>query len=223
MSLVNVELHGTVVTHLQQERLAVVLILDVHALHDVERLQRFFAKGNQNLFSISHWGSLHRSRRRYVLYRSSATGAFAWTRSVPDQKAEGRAIYKSVGSLNRPLQIDEFSLPGPCRAPQRLRRLAEGADEGAPHALGIAESSRLRDELDRLARGLHALARDLDAQALDGLRGRRAGLGGKGAGKMPRAHAGAISEIFDRQAGVEVLARPGQQRTEAAVRRLQFQ
>jgi hypothetical protein len=55
MSLVNIELHGAVVTHLQQERLAVVLVLYVHALHDVESLQRLFAKGNQNLFSISHW------------------------------------------------------------------------------------------------------------------------------------------------------------------------
>jgi hypothetical protein len=46
MSLVNIELHGAVVTHLQQERLAVVLILYVHALHDFESLQRLFAKGN---------------------------------------------------------------------------------------------------------------------------------------------------------------------------------
>src|SRR4051812_351951 len=145
------------------------------------------------------------------------------------QKAKCRAICKSAQisksahPLKRPLQIDEFSLSCPCRAPQRLRRLTEGADESAPHALGVAEAGCLRDELDRLARGLHALARDLDAQALDGLRGRRAGLGGKGAGKMPRTHASAVGEIFDRQAGVEVLARPGQQRAEAPVRRLQFQ
>jgi hypothetical protein len=52
-------------------------MLYVHALHDFENLQRLFAKGNQNLFSISHWGSLYRHRRRYALYRSSATAAFA--------------------------------------------------------------------------------------------------------------------------------------------------
>jgi hypothetical protein len=46
MSLVNIELHDAVVTHLQQERLAVVLMLYVHALHDFESLQRLFAKGN---------------------------------------------------------------------------------------------------------------------------------------------------------------------------------
>jgi hypothetical protein len=58
MSLVDIEFHRAVVTHFQQQRLAVVLILDVHALHDFESFQRFFLKGNQNLFSISHWSSL---------------------------------------------------------------------------------------------------------------------------------------------------------------------
>jgi hypothetical protein len=33
-------------------------MLYVHAFHDFESLQRLFAKGNQNLFSISHWSSL---------------------------------------------------------------------------------------------------------------------------------------------------------------------
>jgi hypothetical protein len=61
MSLVNIKLHRAVVTHLQQERLAVVLMLYVHALHDFESLQRLFAKGSQNLFSISHWSSLQAS------------------------------------------------------------------------------------------------------------------------------------------------------------------
>jgi hypothetical protein len=42
------------------------------------------------------------------------------------------------------------ALPGPRRPPQRLRRLAEGADEGAAHALGIAEARDLGDPLDRL-------------------------------------------------------------------------
>jgi len=46
MPLVNVEFHGAVVAHLQQERLAVVLMLYVHALHDFENLQRLFAKSN---------------------------------------------------------------------------------------------------------------------------------------------------------------------------------
>src|SRR6516225_9020309 len=40
---------------------------------------------------------------------------------------------------------------------------------------------------------------------------------------MPRAHAGALGEILHRQGCVEMLARPGEQRTETAVRRLQLQ
>ena len=58
MSLVNIELHYAVVAHLQQERLAVVLVPDVNPLHDLESLERLFAKGGQNLFSISHEGTL---------------------------------------------------------------------------------------------------------------------------------------------------------------------
>jgi hypothetical protein len=46
MSLVNVELHRAVVAHLQQERLAVVLIPYIHALHDFESLQGLFAKSD---------------------------------------------------------------------------------------------------------------------------------------------------------------------------------
>jgi hypothetical protein len=67
MSLVNIELHGTVVAHLQQQRLAVILILYVNALHDLESLQRLFAKGDQNLFSISHSWFLPWRGRRYAL------------------------------------------------------------------------------------------------------------------------------------------------------------
>src|SRR6476620_6402492 len=37
------------------------------------------------------------------------------------------------------------ALPGPRRPSQRLRWLAEGADEGAAHSLGIAEAGYLGD------------------------------------------------------------------------------
>ena len=73
-----------------------------------------------------------------------------------------------------------------------------------------------RDALDRLAGGLHALPRHLDAQPLHRLRRRGAGLGDEGAGKMPRTHAGLLGEILHRQRRVEMFARPGQQRPEAA-------
>jgi hypothetical protein len=51
-----------------------------------------------------------------------------------------------------------------------LRRLAEGADEGAAHPLRITKAGRLRDVLDRLAGGLHALPRHLDSQPLQRIR-----------------------------------------------------
>ena len=53
-------------------------------------------------------------------------------------------------------------LTRPRRAAERLRRLTEGADEGAAHPLRIAESGQFRDALDRFAGGLHALSRHLD-------------------------------------------------------------
>jgi hypothetical protein len=44
-------------------------------------------------------------------------------------------------------------------APQRLRRLAECADKGAPHPIRVAKPGELRDAIDRLTGGLHPLAR----------------------------------------------------------------
>ena len=71
-----------------------------------------------------------------------------------------------------------------------MRGLAEGADEGAAHPFGIAESRELRDAFDRFRRGLHALSRHFDAQTLDRLRRRGAGLGDEG------TQDGAITDRF---------------------------
>jgi hypothetical protein len=51
----------------------------------------------------------------------------------------------------------------PCRSPKRLWRLAEGSDEGAPHALLITEADRGSYAVDRIGRTLDAFARSLDA------------------------------------------------------------
>jgi hypothetical protein len=51
-TLVNVEFHHAFIAHLQQEGLAVVLVLDVDALHDVEDRQGFLAQRGQYLFAI---------------------------------------------------------------------------------------------------------------------------------------------------------------------------
>src|SRR5689334_23903286 len=96
------------------------------------------------------------------------------------------------GAINYGREVKQIAsaLARPRRPPQRLRRLAEGADEGAPHPLRIAKTGDLSNALDRLAGGLHTRLRHLDAQPLHRLRRRGAGLRNEGAGKMPRAHAG---------------------------------
>src|SRR5713101_9938933 len=91
-----------------------------------------------------------------------------------------------------------LALTRPRCAAQRLRRLAEGADESAAHPLRIAKAGQLRNPFDRFAGGLHALARHLDPQALDRLRWRRAGLRDEGAREMPRTHAGLLGQILNR-------------------------
>jgi hypothetical protein len=51
----------------------------------------------------------------------------------------------------------------PCRSPKCLWRLAEGSDEGAPHAFLIAEADTGSYAVDRIGRTLDAFARSLDA------------------------------------------------------------
>jgi cell volume regulation protein A len=98
----------------------------------------------------------------------------------------------------------------PRRAPQRLRRLTEGADESSAHPLRIAKAGGLRNAFDRFARGLHPLPRHLDPQALHRLRWRDAGFRNERPGEMPRTHAGLLGQILDGQRRIEMFARPGQ-------------
>jgi len=48
-----------------------------------------------------------------------------------------------------------------------LRRLTEGANEGAAHPFRVAKTGEFCDALNRLAGGLHPLPRHLDPQALN--------------------------------------------------------
>jgi acyl-CoA thioesterase-1 len=82
-------------------------------------------------------------------------------------------------------------LPRPRRAAQRLRRLAEGADEGAAHPLRIAKAGGLRDAPDRFAGGLHALPGHFDTQPLHRLRRH-------GAGFRDERHARSAASSFRR-------------------------
>jgi hypothetical protein len=79
---VNIEADRAVVAHLQQERLAVVLISNVDPLHNLENLQRFFAQGFQYFLSIS----LHCVPRIGVAQRSpinDCNASFAWLNWIP--------------------------------------------------------------------------------------------------------------------------------------------
>jgi hypothetical protein len=51
-TFMDIELNCTLVSHLQQERLAVFLIFDICSLHNLKNLQRLFSKSVQYLFSI---------------------------------------------------------------------------------------------------------------------------------------------------------------------------
>ena len=111
----------------------------------------------------------------------------------------------------------------PSKAIERLRieaarervQSSREAIELVAEATGFGDPERMRRAFIR--------AFGQPPQALDRFRRRRAGLGGKGAREMPRAHAGTIGQVLHRQRRVEIFARPGQQRAEPAVRRLQLQ
>ncbi len=86
----------------------------------------------------------------------------------PDDDPDPGTDHAMAGTQAWPI-ARRRSLGRPRRAPQRLRRLAEGADESAAHPFRIAKTGGFSDALDRLAGRLHPLPRHLDAQALDRL------------------------------------------------------
>src|SRR5580700_8234873 len=89
-------------------------------------------------------------------------------------------------------------------APDRLRRLTEGAQEGAAHALAVGETRLGGDDVDRVPALLHHQPRGFDAKMLDRLGGRLAGLGAEGAAELPRAEMSGIRELLDGQRQVKV-------------------
>src|SRR5713101_8894472 len=100
---------------------------------------------------------------RQVKAESLRTGLMWPHRCVPF-RAECNSPKRTSAGAHLDLRV--HALPRPRRAAQRVRRLAEGADEGAAHPLRIAKAGYLRDALDRLAGGLHAMPGHLDPQPL---------------------------------------------------------
>src|SRR5258708_11180028 len=80
---------------------------------------------------------------------------------LPDAGA-AIAAYLAPRAVRRPslAGIPQANLRRPRGAPQRLRRLAEGADKGASHPVRVAKPGDLRDAFARLTGALHALPWD---------------------------------------------------------------
>ena len=136
--------------------------------------------------------------------------------------ARGTFLPESYGRDAR-AAFGALAPPRPRRAAQRLRRLAEGADEGAAHPLGIGEAGRLGDALDRLADDCtRARATSMRSRsiAFDGVMPVSAM---KARAKCRALMPALLGEVLHRQRRVEMFARPGKQRLEAPGRRLQFQ
>src|SRR5258706_500709 len=83
---------------------------------------------------------------------------------------------------------------GTCRVPDRLRGLAECADEAASHALPIAESRLVRHGFNRKPPLFEHEPRRLQPQILDRLGRRQAGFCPEYAAELPRAQAGGLGE-----------------------------
>ncbi len=71
-------------------------------------------------------------------------------------------------------------------SPDHLRRLPEGAQEGAAHAVAIGKTRLPGDHLDRMAALLHHQPGGLEAQVLDRLGRRLAGLGVERSAELAR-------------------------------------
>jgi hypothetical protein len=67
LSLVDIELHQTFVSHFQQQRLAGFLIRDIGAFHDFVGFERLLTERTQDIFSIIQHGSLLQSLRAKII------------------------------------------------------------------------------------------------------------------------------------------------------------
>ncbi len=109
------------------------------------------------------------------------------------------------------------------RALDRLRRLAEGAQERAPHALGVGEARLAGDHVDRVVAGLDHGARRLDPQHLDRARRRLPGLEAEAAAELARAEVGRLGQLVDRQRPPQVALGISERLLDAVRFRLQLE
>src|SRR5262249_26246446 len=92
-------------------------------------------------------------------------------------------------------------------SPHHLRRLPEGTQKGAAHAVAIRETGLAGDDLDWVTALLHHQPRGLDTQVLNRLGRRLAGLGVERASERAWAKARRVGELLDCQPFVEIALR----------------
>jgi uncharacterized protein len=90
-------------------------------------------------------------------------------------------------------------------APDCLRRLPEGAQEGSAHPFAIGETRFRGNDIDRVPALLHHQPGRFKAKMLDGLRRRPTGLGVEGTAELARAEVCRVRELFDGECGAKVL------------------
>ncbi len=91
-----------------------------------------------------------------------------------------------------------------------LRRLSEGAQEGAAHAVAIGEARFPSDDDDRMAALLHHQPGSLDPQVLDRPGRRLPGLVAESATELARTQVRRLGEQSNRQRLIEIALRVGQ-------------
>jgi hypothetical protein len=108
-------------------------------------------------------------------------------------------------------------------APYHLWRLAEGAQERAPHPFAIAKAGIARHHFNGMQARLEHQTRCLDAQMLDRLCRRLARLRPERTAELPWTSMGRFRKLLDRQFGMKILFRIGERHLNAVGARLQFE
>jgi hypothetical protein len=107
-------------------------------------------------------------------------------------------------------------------APHSLGWVAEVADKGAAHPLGVSEADLLGDLFHRLQPGFHTWACGFGAQAFHRFCRGLTGFRQKHPAELARADASGRREPLHRQRFVQVFARESQGLTDAIGRRAEF-
>jgi hypothetical protein len=104
-----------------------------------------------------------------------------------------------------------------------LRRLPEGAQEGAPHAITIGKARLPSYDVDRMAALLRHQPGGLESQVLDRLGRRLPGLGAKRAAELAWTEMRHFGDLSNCQRSIEIALRIGECGLDTVGFGLQFQ